>query len=116
MYEETRRFRGPEEVLELERGRAGRDERDGDCSSEACVDESDVFLEWSVCYDFNPRMTLLWGTHNAVRAHDCDHLSLLRESQTAFRYGREERSCSIIDPLLEFIPVPSLPGERFDKQ
>ena len=56
------------------------------------------------------------GTHNAVRAHDCDHLSLLRESQTAFRYGREERSRSIIDPLLEFIPVPSLPGERFDKQ
>ena len=51
MYEETRRFRGPEEVLELERGRAGRYERDGDCSSEACIDECDVFLASSACYD-----------------------------------------------------------------
>ena len=51
MYEETRRFRGPEEVLELERGRAGRDERDGDSSSKACVDQSDVFLASSGCYD-----------------------------------------------------------------
>ena len=53
MYEETRRFRGPEEVLELERGRAGRYERDGDCSSEACINESDVFLASSACYDID---------------------------------------------------------------
>ena len=44
MHEEARRGGGAEEVLELERGRAGGDERDGDRVLEERVHEHDVFL------------------------------------------------------------------------